>query len=1637
MIYQLLLVDGDGDATTARLRIRTLREFPGHPALSVHFRPVRQDLLFESAKIGGQLAYRILFGEGVARNQLWVEYEVLGEHANVSGRSSDLLFALTLITATWIREPAPYAVIAATGVLNAEGGILSVNHTPEKILAAADELALLGPAVVFYPMADVGAVESWRKTHPLPPNVRLQPVGHLEEALTCLGYTLQKVYLQNPFRGLQHFDYEHHAIFFGRDGEIREVLKQLLQREDASRPGLLIEGPSGSGKSSFLRAGVLPALADTRNQPETVRALIGYRPFTRSINRAIWRPGMLRRRADEKDIAQSVWDCWAALPELQGRLGSEPCVSLVELTQRRAQAWVDSKRFVWLIDQFEELFVLGLDDATIDAFGKFLGQLQAVSAWTLACVRSDAMPELKKHSSLREVFGTDGGQYYLATLTGTKLDEVIALPARAADLVFGVDPEGRPLDQLLRDEAYREQDSLPLLQFTLNELYQRRSGKELTYAAYRQLGGLTGSIATTAQTVLESDDAQSQRALPLLFRSLVRVNESGRATRRYAAMSEFDGHTRQGKLVQRLVAARLCATDERDGEAVVAFAHDSLLRTLPPLVKWLKQEAGLLQTRELAQRETRLWGEHGESDDWLAGADKLIALKTLNAADVALPEPVRRYIQRSEQRVRRMIRIKRMAVGTIAILAVVASIGAWIATTKQHDAEHQTALTIEAQKRSLTEAAADRLKDGDLPYARGIIIQVLKNLDFSHTPDPNAVNVFQDVRAHDPLRVVLAGHDGAVRNVAYSPDGARIVTGSLDGTARIWDTRTGIQLAVLLRVAKRAVMYVCYSPDGRRIATSAAGVVTLFDAQTFAKLHSLSDSALPVGSGAFSPDSTRIVTYLGDMVRIWDVSTGKAIFTFPNQSKDVFFTAYSPDGKRILAATDDNTVRILDARSGAQLAVLKGHTASAGLAAYSPDGRRIITGSMDGTARIWDARTGVQLHVLSANVAQVWGVAFSPDGGTVATGSTDHTVRFWDANTGAPLSALRGHGNIIGGIAYSPDGLHLASASYDQTARIWDLHPASASHVLTIGGRPINANDVSYSSDGELMVTPSDGNNTRVWDAHSETPLRILTGPGGNIGSAAFSHDGNRIVTTSDDNTVRIWDAHSGALVRALPAQDHPVCASFSPNDQRVVAGIEDLTVAVWDVRSGVSLGIWSGHHDYVTSTRFSPDGTRILTTSVDKTARIWDAHSGAQLGILKHDDFMYSGEYSADGKRILTSSLDQTARIWDASTGAQQITLTGPRTPLFSAAFSADGRHVVTGGKDRMVRIWDAHSGTQLATLTGSTGERVLKVAYSPDELHIASLSSDQTVRIWDARIFSGLPSQILWAEAADPDGLSEVQLRGLGLSLAAPKVEHLIPATRCEEQAAAYYDPDRHAVGMTQNTINADIAAMSCASPPAEPAKIAQWHYLSGRALLAKSDSDGARSRFESAISEGYRAAYIDLADLLADPAIGVHDGLHAVSLYEQAWERHVPIAAYRLGRLYESGIPDTKAVGKYLLASDASKAWIWYQKGADAGEPTALGRLAQREEGAALEHQGHQVNYTNLLGAFGLYARAAEHAHAESWPDEAWEAWRYRRATLARVLALNNMMQQVADEYKAARDEVTPRPRTFLESVFGHAD
>jgi eukaryotic-like serine/threonine-protein kinase len=967
-------------------------------------------------------------------------------------------------------------------------------------------------------------------------------------------------------------------------------------------------------------------------------------------------------------------------------------------------------------------------------------------------------------------------------------------------------------------------------------------------------------------------------------------------------------------------------------------------------------------------------------------------------------EPVIARAHSSAYQIGKFIRRHQVAAvvaGMVTVLAIAASGAGLIAVRKQHEAEYQTAQTLQAQSRLLTQAAAQRLKDSDLAGAQGIILEVLRNPAFAQARTPAAISVFQDMRAADAQLAVLSGHGGRVEHAAYSPDGTRIVTAATDNTARIWDARTGAQLAVLsghVNFVRTAV----YSADGSRILTTAMDKsMRLWDALTGAPLATFSGHGAKPISAVISPDGTRLlIASLDNTARVWDVRTGDELMVLRGHGDALQYAAYSPDGTRIVTASRDKTGRIWDARTGAPLAILGGHGGIVISASFSPDGSQVVTASLDKTARTWNARTGAALLVLSGHSDRVYFAQYSPDGTRIVTASDDKTARIWDAASGAPLTVLSGHGAFVRSAEYSPDGTHIVTASDDGTARIWRAREDT--EIAVLRGHEDGVAFASYSPDGTRIVTASLDRTLRIWDARTDAPLDVFSGNREFFIAVTYSPDGMHLATGgSSDNAARVWNARTGALLAVLMGHGGLVeSVAYSPDGSHIATASLDKTARIWNASGGEQLAVLSGHGDRVLFAAYSPDGKQLATASFDKTARIWDARGGAQLLVLSgHTQVVSAVAYSPDGEHVVTGSFDKTARIWDVHTGATLFVLSGHAGALQSVGYSSDGSRIVTASSDKTARIWDAHSGAQLAVLSGHE-DSVQSAAFSPNGLQIVTGSLDKTARVWEARVPASIDTQILFEAAAVTDPLAEADRTELGVPPDAHVRTWPTKASVCDQAAAAVYDPDRLSPGVPAASITVDIAGPACSAEIGKPQHGGRSDFEMGRTLAAKADAAGAKQQFEAALAKGYRTAGVDLADLLASD--------QSVPLYNGAWQAGVTIAAVRLGQLYENGVQGVKP--------SPSDAWLWYQRGADAGEPNALARFAQREEISALAASDSSKRNAQLLQAFKLYAAAAMRAHEEGWPDDAWRHWRYRGASLARVLAHEGMMQQVADTYAA---------------------
>jgi WD40 repeat protein/serine/threonine protein kinase len=606
---------------------------------------------------------------------------------------------------------------------------------------------------------------------------------------------------------------------------------------------------------------------------------------------------------------------------------------------------------------------------------------------------------------------------------------------------------------------------------------------------------------------------------------------------------------------------------------------------------------------------------------------------------------------------------------------------------------------------------------------------------------------FLNRQCHADL-LTIQGHEAGLFGLAFSPDGRRLATGSIDKTIGIWDARSGQQEQVL-RGHDWAVNCVAFSPDGRWIASASGdGTAKVWDAKTGECLQTLKGHGGRVACVAFHPDCRRIAT-VGQhaTVRVWDWRSAREERALAGHNKLVKTVAFSPDGKRLASAGEDASVKVWDVTTDQEPLTFEGHHGLIWSVAFSPDGTRIASASNDQLVKIWDLSTSREVLNLKGHSSGVVSVAFSPDGRRIASGSGDRTVKVWNAATGQVEGTLRGHANIVFNVAFSPDGARLASSSQDRTVKFWDATPGPEAFTLAGDGAPVFG--VAFSPNGRRIASASQGGRVRVWDVTTGRQEQVLSGHGSAANCLAFSPDGQWLASGGADKSVQLWDATTWQRIRSFPSHAGELrSVAFSPDSQRLAAGDAGGALWVWEAATGQEILHLNVHDWEVRAVAFSPDGAWLVSSGADRIVKLWDAATGQPLRDLPgHHCWVHSVAFSPDLSRYASGegqseSATQLASasgageviLWDAATGQKVKEMRGHGNFVKGLAFSPEGTRLASGGEDEIVKLWDVTTGAEVLTLRGHAG-RVVSVAFSPDGKRLASAGLDGRIEVWDAR--------------------------------------------------------------------------------------------------------------------------------------------------------------------------------------------------------------------------------------------------------------------------------------------------------------
>lgn len=1188
----------------------------------------------------------------------------------------------------------------------------------------------------------------------------------LGEESAPLAVPSPRLEVANPYKGLHAYTEADGDFFFGRQNLIEKLLNHL-----AGSRFLAVVGPSGSGKSSVVRAGLIPALR-RGVLPNSERWYISEMfPGTHPIEEM--EAALLRLAVDSPP---------SLLPQLQ-----EDERGLARVVKRILPQ--GEGELLLVIDQFEELFTLVESEPTRQ---QILNNLVSAAedshsrVRVIITLRADFYDRPLRYHAFGELIELN--TQVVIPPTKVELEEAIRHPAEKV----GVSVEERLTATIIHD-VYDRPGAFPLLQYALTELFERRQNNSMTQIDYEAIGGVAGSLGRRAEDLFQQLDSFYQTIAQQMFLRLVTVGEDILATRRRVPRAELLSiaqvkYSAPVETINQIIDAygnyRLLSFDHArtTREPTVEIAHEALLIAWPRLQEWIKTNQDDLRQQQQLGAFAQEWLDAGKSPGFLLRESRLDQFAgwaantqlALNANEQAfleaslatraerqaeeearqqreleiarqLAETERKRAQEQAQTTRKLYRRALYLTGALLVAAIMAVAAVIFA----RQAEQQAQL---ATSRELSQAALNNL-DTDPELS---ILLALQALETTHTIQAEEA-LHQAVQASRVVRV-FEGHSSGVNGVVYSPDGSRLATSSSDGTARIWDRKTGQAVATLTGHTAQ-VFDITFHPDGEIVATgSEDGSIKLWQADSGRELISLSldteildedivEQGLWVDGVAFSPDGRLLAggNFQGT-VKIWDVGSLEEVSSF--QLPEFTSLAFSPDGNQIATAYgfESGTVTIWEINSGSEIATME-HGLSVSQLSFSPDGTSLASAGIDGALAIWDPSNG-ELLMRKDIGGELNSVTFSPNGDILAAAHPNGTAILLDPNSLEELLVLSGHTAAVSRVDFDPEGKYLASASEDGTAREWDIGPSHEVLTITDPGGPLR---VAYSPDGRYLATTNYwAGEVSLWDAESGELIWRQHEHEIFVGGLDYSPDGSMIASSSDIPPIIIlWEAETGKQVRMIDGHENAVNnVSFNPDGSLLASASADQTVRLWNLDGTATMTI--DHPFPAWGIAFHPAGDRLATSpwdanradseaessaqedpviEPDERVVVWDLNSGELVNNLgPHPAGVRDIAFSHSGNLLAAGDWNGVLTLWDYSTGEKLFSVEAFNHGIFRVVFSPDDTLIAVVGEE--TKVWDVETGQRLLTLKDHS-DAIFDVAFSSDGRHLTTTSVDGTVRV------------------------------------------------------------------------------------------------------------------------------------------------------------------------------------------------------------------------------------------------------------------------------------------------------------------
>lgn len=1163
----------------------------------------------------------------------------------------------------------------------------------------------------------------------------------LEELFNTNVIAMRSAPAPNPYKGLRAFEESDARDFFGREEFIDTFLSRIAtQIEEDETRFLAVVGPSGSGKSSFVRAGVMPALRDGRLEDSHNWFLLTITPNSNpyvELGSALNSVALDAFINIEKELRSSV----DSLHNVAEMIMSHP-----------------DDRIVLFIDQFEEVFTL-VNDEQLRA--EFLATLH--HAVTVSGGRIRVIVSLRADFYDRPLLYPDFGALVqrftevVLPLSAQELERAIIGPAERADLE--IEPG---LVSAVVSDLNQQPGALPLLQYALMELYERRDDKTMTVDAYNEIGGVLGALAKRAEEIYQLRSPEQQAVARQLFLRLVVIGEgtNAEATRRRADWEELinvgDDRALMEDVINTFSQYRLLTLD-RDPitrAPTVQLAHESLIRVWQRLREWIADNRGDLRLRQQLNIAAKEWQNSGNDRSFMATGARLVQFEELQTrADVALGNLEKQYVEQSVTLRQRRLYRRQAFIASLVILTLLALTSAVFAFDQRGQAES------ERDRANLQEqlARARELSVTSLMNAPAPDLSLLLSLEALKT-----ANIFESqsslltaLQANPRLETFLRHHSEPVRQVALHPNGETMATADEGGTVILWDTATFTPLQPPFIAQLSRINALVYSLDGSLLATSGNdGVINLLSAETGEQINDeLLQHGEAVWSLAFNPAGDRIISGgLDGIARFWDVNTGQVLRETLIHDDAVYGILYTPDGETIITASADARVHFWDAET---LEELDSNVTSEGGwildIALNPTGDMLAFVGQDQSVTLVDVNSReIVSRFGSDHTDWIRSVVFSPDSQLLLTAGDDGIVEVFDVARGRQVSQpLTAHTDSVWDLIFTSSGEQLITVGEDAQVILWDM---SAQPGLIVDRSPLiePSLSVDYSPDGRLIAFAGGDpfriespNVVQLWDTQAGEFVGELSEHIGPVTQVAFSPDGSRIATSGADNAIYLWDTESQTVIgEALFGHNGVVnTLAFHPDGARLISGGQDGALVLWDVESGNG-DIFAEDYPPVLKVVITPDGDDLLSAHDDGTVYIWsmsEQEIEPREISTNHTDVISSIAISPDGTTLATASRDRTLRLWDIATG-QVIgePLQAHNDWVQSVAFNPDGEWLASGGRDRQMFLWNVEARQPLGNaFTGYQGW-VNGLAFSPDGTTLATADSNGEMLIYDVDLES-----------------------------------------------------------------------------------------------------------------------------------------------------------------------------------------------------------------------------------------------------------------------------------------------------------